>query len=83
MDASTGASKFQKRTKTKIVVADADECKRLSELRQREGRAGNEFSGISNSLIAFPYSKDRPRWELPFPHPFARAVARSSVTRPL
>lgn len=35
MDASTSASKFQKRTKTKIVVADAVESKRLSELRQK------------------------------------------------
>ena len=35
MDASTGASKFQKRTKNRIVVADAAESKRLSELRQK------------------------------------------------
>ena len=28
-------SKFQKRTKTRIVVADAAESKRLSELRQK------------------------------------------------
>ena len=35
MDASTGASKFKKRTDTMIVVADTGESKRLSELRRR------------------------------------------------
>ena len=45
MDASTGASKFQKRTKTRIVVADAAESKSSVSLDRREGRAENEFSG--------------------------------------
>ncbi len=35
MDASTGASKFQKRTVATIVVADAAESKRLSEFRKK------------------------------------------------
>ncbi len=34
MDESTGTSKYQKRKKAKIVVADAAESKRLSELRK-------------------------------------------------
>ena len=35
MDASTGESKFQKRTKATIIIADAAESKRLSELRKK------------------------------------------------
>ena len=35
MDAFTGASRFKKRTKTRIVAADPAESKRLSELRQK------------------------------------------------
>ena len=35
MDASDGSSKFQKRTKTEIIIADAAESRALSELRQK------------------------------------------------
>jgi hypothetical protein len=37
MDASTGASELKRRTKTKIVIADQKECKRLAELRRKNG----------------------------------------------
>lgn len=46
MDASTGESKFQKRTKATIVIADAAESERLCELRKKRRdvkRAGNQL----------------------------------------
>lgn len=37
MESSTGVSKLQRRTKSEIVLADREECRRMAEVRSNSG----------------------------------------------